>query len=239
MVSLAALVIPLLALWLWWPVRLMPRRARLMATVATAALGCTPALLLVLLREGTVEYRTLAYLQVPGGWVLALLLMLAVFIVLRDGLWALAAVARREGWKQRLHTPLLTAGALALAGLLSAWGVANALRPPEVHERTLRLPGLPTGLEGLRVAVLADIHASPINNARYVQDHRGTARWRRGPTSSCCPATWWTATWAAAAPTSRRWRSSRHATASGPRPANHEYYSGYDAWMAEFPPPGP
>ena len=103
MVTLAALVIPLLALWLWWPVRLMPRRARLMAAVATAALGCTPALLLVLLREGTVEYRTLAYLQVPGGWVLALLLMLAVFIVLRDGLWALAAVARREDWKQRLH----------------------------------------------------------------------------------------------------------------------------------------
>ena len=160
MVTLAALVIPLLALWLWWPVRLMPRRARLMAAVATAALGCTPALLLVLLREGTVEYRTLAYLQVPGGWVLALLLMLAVFIVLRDGLWALAAVARREDWKQRLHAPLLTAGALALAGLLSAWGVTNALRPPEVHERTLRLPGLPAGLEGLRVAVLADIRAT-------------------------------------------------------------------------------
>src|SRR5256885_7788376 len=35
MVTLAALVIPLLALWLWWPVRLMPRRARLMAAVAT------------------------------------------------------------------------------------------------------------------------------------------------------------------------------------------------------------
>lgn len=233
MVSLAALVIPLLALWLWWPVRLMPRRARLMAAVATAALGCTPALLLVLLREGTVEYRTLAYLQVPGGWVLALLLMLAVFIVLRDGLWALAAVARREDWKQRLHAPLLTAGALALAGLLSAWGVANALRPPEVHERTLRLPGLPTGLEGLRVAVLADIHASPINNARYVQtivDRTLEAR----PDLIVLPGDMVDGDVdsgrANVAPLAQL--KARYGVWAAP--GNHEYYSGYDAWMAEF-----
>lgn len=96
MVSLAALIIPLLALWLWWPVHSLSRRTRLLATLVTAVLGCTPALLLVLLREGAVAYRTLAYLQVPGGWVLAVLLMLALFIVLRDGLWALAALVRRE-----------------------------------------------------------------------------------------------------------------------------------------------
>ena len=233
MVSLAALIIPLLALWLWWPLRSLSRRTRLLATLVTAVLGCTPALLLVLLREGTVEYRTLAYLQVPGGWVLAVLLMLAVFIVLRDGLWALAALARREDWRRRLHGPLLTAGALALAGALSAWGVANALRPPEVQERTLRLAGLPAGLDGLRVAVLADIHASPINDARYVQaivDRTLAAQ----PDLIVLPGDLVDGDVdsgrANIAPLAQL--RARHGVWAAP--GNHEYYSGYDAWMAEF-----
>ncbi len=233
MVSLAALIIPLLALWLWWPVRSLSRRTRLLASLVTAVLGCTPALLLVLLREGTVAYRTLAYLQVPGGWVLAVLLMLAAFIVLRDGLWALAALARREDWKRRLHRPLLTTGALALAGALSAWGVADALRPPEVQERTLRLAGLPAGLDGLRVAVLADIHASPINDARYVQaivERTLAAR----PDLIVLPGDLVDGDVdsgrANVAPLARL--TARYGVWAAP--GNHEYYSGYDAWMAEF-----
>jgi predicted MPP superfamily phosphohydrolase len=233
MVSLAALIIPLLALWLWWPLHSLSRRARLLAAVATAALGCTPALLLVLLREGTVAYRTLAYLQVPGGWVLAVLLMIAVFIVLRDGLWALAALSRSTEWRQHLHAPRLTAGALALAGLLSAWGVANALRPPEVQERTLALPGLPAALDGLRVAVVADIHASPINDTRYVQavvERTMAAR----PDLVVLPGDLVDgdvrSSAAHVAPLARL----RAPLGVWAAPGNHEYYSGYDAWMAEF-----
>jgi predicted MPP superfamily phosphohydrolase len=233
MVSLAALIIPLLALWLWWPLRALSRGTRLLAAAITALLGCTPALLLVLLREGTVAYRTLAYLQVPGGWVLAVLLMLAAFLVLRDGLWCLAALGRRKPLQQGLHAPALTWAALALTGLLSAWGVGNALRPPEVQERTLHLPGLPAGLDGLRVAVLADIHASPINDARYVQtivDRTLDAR----PDLIVLPGDMVDGDVdsgrANVAPLAQL--KARYGVWAAP--GNHEYYSGYDAWMAEF-----
>jgi predicted MPP superfamily phosphohydrolase len=233
MVSLAALIIPLLALWLWWPLHSLSRRARLLAAVATAALGCTPALLLVLLREGTVAYRTLAYLQVPGGWVLAVLLMIAVFIVLRDGLWALAALSRSTEWRQHLHAPRLTAGALALAGLLSAWGVANALRPPEVQERTLRLPGLPTGLEGLRVAVLADIHATPVTDERHVQtlvDRTNAAR----PDLIVLPGDMADGDATLGAKHVAPLAQLRAPHGVWAAPGNHEYYNGYDAWADVF-----
>lgn len=233
MVSLAALIIPLLALWLWWPVRSLSRRTRLLATLATALLGCTPALLLVLLRAGSLEYRTLAWLQVPGGWVLSVLLMLAVFLVLRDALWGASALAASARWKARLHAPALTTTALAVAGTLSAWGVANALRAPEVHERELAVPGLPAGLDGLRVAVLADIHASPVNDARYVQaivDRTQAAR----PDLIVLPGDM-----VDGDVDSGRANVAPLARLKAPlgvwaAPGNHEYYSGYDAWMAEF-----
>lgn len=230
MVSLAALIIPLLALWLWWPVRSLSRRTRLLAT---ALLGCTPALLLVLLRAGSMEYRTLAWLQVPGGWVLSVLLMLAVFLVLRDALWCASALAASGRWKARLHAPGLTTAALALAGALSAWGVANALRVPEVQERELAVPGLPAGLDGLRVAVLADIHASPVNDARYVQaivERTQAAR----PDLIVLPGDM-----VDGDVDSGRANVAPLARLQAPlgvwaAPGNHEYYSGYDAWMAEF-----
>lgn len=233
MVSLAALIIPLLALWLWWPVHSLARRARLAAVLATAVPGCMPALLLLLLREGGLDYRTLAHLQVPGGWVLAVLLMLAIFVALRDGLWCASALAGRATWKARLHAPGLTLAAVALAGAVSAWGVANALRPPEVQERTLRLAGLPAGLDGLRVAVLADIHASPVNDARHVQaivERTLAAR----PDLIVLPGDMVDGDVdsgrANVAPLARL--QARYGVWAAP--GNHEYYSGYDAWMAEF-----
>jgi hypothetical protein len=44
----------------------------------------------------------------------------------------------------------------------------QALKVPEVRSRRSRCRACPP-LEGLRMAVLADIHASPVNDARYVQ----------------------------------------------------------------------
>jgi hypothetical protein len=54
-------------------------------------------------------------------------------------------------------------------GCLSAIGVFNALQPPRVHEQQIAVRNLPAALQGLRIAVLADIHASPVNDASYVQ----------------------------------------------------------------------
>lgn len=39
----------------------------------------------------------IAHLQVPGGWILATLLVLAIFVLLRDLLWLIAQLTGRKG----------------------------------------------------------------------------------------------------------------------------------------------
>lgn len=229
MVSLAALVIPLLALWLWWPLSSWSRAARAAAILVTAALGVFPALLLHWAQNGTVAYGTLAYLQVPGGWILAVLLLLTVFVLLRDALWCVARYTSRAQWARLLHLPATTVLAIAITGGISAWGIHNGLQAPQVREHAIVLPQLPPALDGLRVAVLADIHASPVNNARYVQtivERTNAAR----PDLIVLPGDLvdGDAPTQAANIAPLAQLQAPHGVWSAP--GNHEYYSGYDAW---------
>ena len=116
-------MIPLLAVWLWGPVRGMSRRARLVAIALTALLGVTPALLLKLLQAGAMDYATLAYLQVPGGWVLGTLVLIIAFLLARDAAWLAARAAALMGggdtWHLRLRGRRLTGTAVALGGRLA------------------------------------------------------------------------------------------------------------------------
>ena len=58
----------------------------------------------------------------------------------------------RRGLRQR-------AIALACLGaLISGLGIYGGLRLPDVHEQALPVAGLPAGLEGVRLAMLADVH---------------------------------------------------------------------------------
>lgn len=231
MLSFVVLAAVLLAWWLWGPLQSMPHRWRLAAMALTAAAGAFPVGWLKLAQSGALPYALIAYLQVPGGWMLAMLPMLAAFVALRDGLWLLLRLAGRPA--RRLHAGGPTLVAVALAAGLSAWGVRNGLRPPEVHERTLELARLPPALDGLRVAVLADIHASPVNDAAYVQtvvERTLAAR----PDLIVLPGDLVDGDVA-----SGRAHVAPLARLAAPygvwaAPGNHEYYSGYDAWMAEL-----
>lgn len=72
----------------------------------------------------------IAHLQVPGGWILATLLVLAIFVLLRDLLWLIAQLTGRKAMAQIMHIPALSVGALVVATSLSAIGVFNAQQPP-------------------------------------------------------------------------------------------------------------
>ena len=71
---------------------------------------------------------------------------------------------------QPVHIP---AGARAtvgaIAGMLSAIGVANALRVPPVRDVTITIPGLPPAFDGYRLVQLTDMHISRLFPARWVQ----------------------------------------------------------------------
>lgn len=56
---------------------------------------------------------------------------------------------------------------LAVAIVLVGWGVVEAMRLPRTKTVDIVLPRLGRGLDGLRVAVLADTHYGPINRQRW------------------------------------------------------------------------
>ena len=51
-------------------------------------------------------------------------------------------------------------------GLL-VWGYAEAMRVPRIRHVEVTIPGLGSGLDGLRVAVITDTHFGPIDRSRW------------------------------------------------------------------------
>lgn len=71
---------------------------------------------------------------------------------------------------QPVHIPAdarVTVG--GIAGILSAIGVASALRVPPVRDVSVTIPGLPPAFDGYRLIQLTDMHISRLFPARWVQ----------------------------------------------------------------------
>ncbi|MGN1055501.1 MAG: metallophosphoesterase, partial [Comamonas sp.] len=229
MLSLLALLAPLLALWLWHPLFAHQRTRFWWLVAITSVLGVSPFLLIVAMRQNVLPFTLVSYLQVLSGGLFATLGMGLLWSLVRDAL-ALAVrwtAARRMA--ARLWQPAWTYGAVALFLLLNAYGLSQGLRVPQVQEHRVALPRLPAALEGLRIGVLADIHATPVNNAAYVQalvERLNAAQ----PDMVVLPGDLIDGD----APT----QAGNIAPLAGLRapfgvwsaPGNHEYYSGYDAW---------
>ncbi|HCL86930.1 MAG TPA: metallophosphatase [Comamonadaceae bacterium] len=233
MLLFSTAVIPLLSLWLWWPASALPWPVRLAAVIATALLASSPALLLYLMQAGRLGYTTVAHLQVPSGWALATLVLALPLVLLRDVAWLAAHLGGAAGAARLLHGAVLTPAILALAAAVCAYGVWAAVRPPQVHEQPVALPALPPALDGLRVAVLADLHASPVNDAGYVQAVVQRTLAAR-PDLIVLPGDMVDGPVSATAPSVAPLAQLQAPLGVWLAPGNHEYYSGYDAWMAEF-----
>lgn len=124
-------------------------------------------------------------------------------------------------------------GLLLLSASLSAFGVWQAVRVPEVRKVEITVPGLPAELDGLNIVFLSDLHVSALLQqsrteaiVRAVNAQEadiiliggdlidGSPKFRAG----------------AVAPLAQlRSRYGVYAC-----PGNHEYYSGYADWMEAF-----
>ncbi|MGE4297801.1 MAG: metallophosphoesterase [Desulfovibrionaceae bacterium] len=71
----------------------------------------------------------------------------------------------------RLSVPPVARAAVlgAAALLLGVYGVAQAVRVPPVRETPVVLRGLPPELDGMRIAVLADLHVGPLFRRPWVE----------------------------------------------------------------------
>ena len=234
MILWVSLVLPLLAVAVWWPLAGLSARARRAHVGAGLVLALAAMAIVGVWRSQWLSYAAVAWLQVLFGWLLLVFLLAALWVVLRELGWALTWLLRRRATASRLwHGAGLTHAVLALIVLAAGIGTWNGLKPPQLRERVLPVPGLPPALAGLRVAVLSDIHASPAKGA-----------WRTGriveatlaarPDLIVLPGDMVDGeigdSAAAVAPLARLqaplgvWLA----------PGNHEYYHGYAQWMAHF-----
>jgi hypothetical protein len=164
------------------------------------------------------------------NWLFGALVLLFVFQLALD-LAALIAMVGGLGGEQGWITARYAIGAAAFG--LAAVGVWQAARVPRLRDVTVTIPDLPEAFEGYRLAQLTDLHVSRLFPARWTRavvdaTNRlgvdlivvtgdvidGSVESRRSGVAPLRDL---------AAPDGV-WLS----------PGNHEYISGYDAWMTHF-----
>ncbi|MDR2614215.1 MAG: metallophosphoesterase [Candidatus Accumulibacter sp.] len=170
------------------------------------------------------------------GWLFGALILLAVFLVLKD-LGALLFFALGKATGVRLSLPIPAtwwAGGLTVAALgLSAIGVWQAVRVPEVRAVDIVLDRLPVELDGLRLVQLSDLHASRLLAGPWQREVVDKAN-ALEPDLILITGDLVDGTPADRAADVAPLRDLKARLGVLAVPGNHEYYSDYVAWMAAF-----
>lgn len=166
-----------------------------------------------------------------SSWLFIALIFLFLMTVARDlGLLALRLVRGKAKAPARAAPALLmTLAALAL----SAYGVGQAVKAPEVRPVTISLPGLPPALEGFKIAQISDLHLSPVFDAAYCREVAARTQ-AAGPDLILI-----TGDLIDGAPEDRALDIAPLKDLRAPYGVwaivgNHEYYSGLDSWLTTF-----
>lgn len=156
-----------------------------------------------------------------------LLAVLQLLLDLRALIWS--AMQRRV----RHIEPRVRVAIAVMAMLLAGIGVHQAIALPEVRDVEVPITGLPPAFEGYRIVQLSDLHITPLFNAQWVRQvveltnqqgadlvlvtgdvFDGTVAQRRDDVAALADL-----------------RATDGVIMS---PGNHEYYFGYDEWMAHL-----
>jgi len=115
----------------------------------------------------------------PAGWPwtgVTVYLALTVAVLAGFRFVARRAVPRHPLMdpSRRLFLSRVTAGgALAAGGAMSGFGAWRAYAPADVTELTVKLPRLPSALEGFTIAQVTDIHVGPNIRRQFMDDMVG------------------------------------------------------------------
>ena len=234
MTLFVSLILPVLAIWLWWPVATLykrQRRWRIGITVGLALVGLGFA---TLWRLDVFSYSVEAWIQLVFGWVLVMFVLLLAFLLLREVAWLLSRLLPRSSRIATLwHGTGFNQGAATVIVLLATLGIYNGLKPPQVHERDLVVPHLPSEMDGLRMAVLADLHISPVKRTWRTQ-RIVDATLAAKPDLIVLPGDMADGGLEDSGRFAEPLAQLKAPYGVWLAPGNHEYYYDYAAWMAHF-----
>ncbi|MBQ6352117.1 MAG: metallophosphoesterase [Lentisphaeria bacterium] len=220
----------------------LPLRIRLGGKLALAALLFAVAFKFQILRRfaGPMFFAP----QLPN-WILALaawaftaLCFFLVFLLAADivrlAVWAVRKMLRRPPLPRGRE---LNAGAnlalLVVSCLLTAWGMSNAVALPEVQKAYIVDRLLPREMEGLRIALLADLHIDKLTDKNDIAEvvRRTNAL---NPDVIAIAGDFVDGTVAELRDKVAPLAGLRAKYGVYGIPGNHEYYSGYGEWMAHL-----
>lgn len=166
-----------------------------------------------------------------AGSLLYNLLVLALFLaVLKDAVWLL--------WKLCLRGNPFPASAasltvLVLAALLTVYGTWEAIRVPDVNEQVVSILGLPREFDGMRAALLVDLHASALNRRPLIQAIVDKTN-ALSPDIILLPGDFVDGLVRDRRDDLEPLSQLRAPLGAWGTSGNHEYYSGYEEWMEQL-----
>ena len=105
------------------------------------------------------------------GWLFGAFMLLAALLLLKDVVALAFALLRWAGFDpgRTLGCACWNYALGALALILAALGVTQAIRAPDVKTVEIVSPRLPAAFDGLRIAQLSDLHASRLLTGAWVE----------------------------------------------------------------------
>ena len=184
-------------------------------------------------------FGTMASPEVPAallmtlGWAFGALILLAVFLFITDVAGLVISLFSRGRGRALLGCTRLRAVSAAAALTLSAIGVWQAVRVPEVRTIEVALPNLPQAYDGFRIVHLTDLHASRLLQGdwmRAVVDRTNALK----PDLTLITGDLVDGTPAARAADVQPLADLRAPHGVVAIPGNHEYYAEYLGWLEAF-----
>ena len=210
------------------------RRTKLVLALAVLAIAPLPAYQRIFWgRPGAAELPL--PVLVAANWLFFTLAFLCALLMARDFILLALRLAGRPGDKIR-RAGASRAGALALtalAGVIAACGLWQGVKTPEVRYLEAAAPSLPPGLDGLTLVQISDLHASPMLKGPRVR--RIVEK-----TNALKPDIIVLTGDMVDGPVERRAEDVapladlKAALGVFACVGNHEYYSGFDRWLAAF-----
>lgn len=167
------------------------------------------------------------------GWLFGALLLLAMLLLLRDVAGVVVHAFSRPRGRRLLAARAWGKGAAVLALMLSAIGVWQAVRVPDVKTLEIALPKLPPELDGFRLVQLTDLHASRLLEAPWID---AVVKKANGldPDLIVITGDLVDGTTDARAADVRPLQALRARHGVYAIPGNHEYYAQYARWLPAF-----
>lgn len=146
----ASLLLPLRISWLW----------RIFWAAVILAVSCRNSIFSRLGGGMFFAPELPLWLLLIGAWLYSAFFLAFVFSVAKDILWLCWRILSHGG-----AFPAAAASAVVIAAslLLSLYGTWAAMKVPDVRYENAVIKDLPRGLEGFKIALLADMHISAMN----------------------------------------------------------------------------